>query len=634
MADRYEKSTLHLELAKLSEQAAAVERTIEEHRRERDETQERYEAELARANKLAERVEKHERDALLAEEARVGLATTLSTVREALDNERSARERLAEESAAARGDLERTSGELATVKEDLEGTRKKLAETQEALERTREVLAKALETASKMEELEQELERTKRDLESTRSEHEVARSDLEHACRARDAHLERLMAAEKTAESGQRDIERLERDLEAALSAQARAEIRANASDRSRTSIEENVKQLRDEMKRLFVRWASAVPAEHVSEAPPATRRASMPPPKHPVPLPESVVEEGWSSPPAALPGTTTVPPIPIPPIPSARGSRPDMSNARATRPEIRPARGKDSAPPRPRSVPPRRTQPPPIPPSRPSSPSLGSSSLPPSAPISSGPPGPREDFPSVRASEIDRVELFDQLAHPDQANAAATILRERPEWLRGRPPIGLVAALASIDYDVEAPIFDLARAWEREPMCRAVVAMLREEPDSKMREHAAWLLKHLGAPSALPSLAEMVMNEDEPPTVRRWLLEAIERLVASRAVGFKEVGDLVQALVRHEDATIRDGVIGIIAALDRVDEKKRLLVDLLRTDDDEMVLASAVHALASVLPLDLDASVSERLLGHSSQRVQRSVMELLERSKRAAPTL
>jgi len=45
-------------------------------------------------------------------------------------------------------------------------------------------------------------------------------------------------------------------------------------------------------------------------------------------------------------------------------------------------------------------------------------------------------------------------------------------------------------------------------------------------------------------------------------------------------------------------------------------------------VLASAVNALASVLPMELDPGLVDRLLGHPSPRVQRSVRDLIERAR------
>lgn len=237
----------------------------------------------------------------------------------------------------------------------------------------------------------------------------------------------------------------------------------------------------------------------------------------------------------------------------------------------------------------------------------------------------------SIHILSTERDDLLERLGDDESVHDAATKLLERPDWLRGRPPLELLLALTHLDYDVEAPVFEVARTWEREPLCRALIAALRDEPDPKLREHGAWLLKYLGAPSAWPVLAELVTNETEPSMVRRWLLEAIERLVATRGIGWREVGDLVAQLLRHPDASLRDGTVSIIAALERSDEKRRALLDILRTDDDEIVLSSAVHALTSALPIELDPAVAERLLGHPSARVQSSVVDFIERSKRTA---
>ena len=76
----------------------------------------------------------------------------------------------------------------------------------------------------------------------------------------------------------------------------------------------------------------------------------------------------------------------------------------------------------------------------------------------------------------------------------------------------GDTLALTQLDYDIEEPVFELARAWDREPLCRALIAALRDEPDAKLREHGAWLLKHLGAAASWPSIAELVSNEEEAP--------------------------------------------------------------------------------------------------------------------------
>ena len=226
------------------------------------------------------------------------------------------------------------------------------------------------------------------------------------------------------------------------------------------------------------------------------------------------------------------------------------------------------------------------------------------------------------------RQDLLVQLVDPDYAEEAAVALRHHPEWLRSVPPPTLVAALASVDYDAEGAIFELARAWDREPLCHALIASLRSEPDARLREHTAWLLKHLAAPSSWKAIADFARSEEQPSQLRRWLLEALDRLAAGRAIGWRELGDIVSTVARSPDAALRDGVVGILVSLDRSEEKRRLLLDILRADDDEVVLASAVNALASVLPMDLEQDLMNRLLGHPSPRVQRSVRELVERVK------
>jgi hypothetical protein len=245
--------------------------------------------------------------------------------------------------------------------------------------------------------------------------------------------------------------------------------------------------------------------------------------------------------------------------------------------------------------------------------------------------PAPAQASVDPESEPADRETLFELLADEQSAWDVAIELRDHAEWLVGRPPASLLTALSRLDYDVESPIFELARAWEREPICRAVIGSLRDEPDPKLREHSAWLLKHVGAPGAWTALADLVGSETEPPPVRRWLLEAIARLVAAGSLGWRDVSELVHHCLRHTDSTIRDGVIGVIAELELSNEKRRVLLELLRVEHDEMVLASAVKALTTALPIVLDPAVAERLLGHPSPRVQRSVAEFVEGSKRGA---
>ena len=247
---------------------------------------------------------------------------------------------------------------------------------------------------------------------------------------------------------------------------------------------------------------------------------------------------------------------------------------------------------------------------------------------------GEASDVPAPLAEEpgsevdVSRDELIAKLLDPAQAAEAAYELKLHADWLRSVPPPTFTAALQAVDYNVDRPVFELARQWDRDPLCHALITALRAEPDTRLREHAAWLLKHLASPSSWKAIADLARSEDEAVQLRRWLLEALDRLAAGRAIGWRELGDVVTAVAKHPDPSLRDGVVGILVSLDRSEEKRRLLLEILRSDDDEVVLASAVNALAGALPMELDPGLVERLLGHPSARVQRSVRDLIVRAK------
>ncbi|MBX3200677.1 MAG: hypothetical protein KF894_21250 [Labilithrix sp.] len=719
--------TLRRELAKLHQQAAAVERTIEDQRRERSEAFERVDVANLRVQELEQRLELAEdessnlrrlRDAALADlqavraerddlaraiENAKSAADDLARVRTESDALREARDEALKAAATHEAELaeirkreqtdaqkasdgeaelralrerqERSSAELsqareeasqsksgaARLRQEIAAAAKQLAEVEREREGARDdvarlekALGEAQADAEKVAPLERELAAARSEAAEARTEIGRLERELESTRHARDVSLERTAMAERELEDARKDTARLQRELESAVVASAGASSRALAAERARAFVDDGMKQLRDEVTSAFARWRSMPPsspppanegsvapptravmphAPATTDAPPLTKRGgagstsfppllaearplSMPAPS---PLPTPPLDDDWAvdSSPTPAAGSPLPSPAPVPSLSTEDGPGRIEATTRSGPPPL-PAR------------PPRVTQPsfpPAVYPSVP--PPAGSApTLPPPAMPSGRPPEPSA---VVQILSEERDALIERLADETTAAEAATKLLERPDWLRGRPPLELLMALTHLDYDVEAPLFELARTWDREPICRALIAALRDEPDAKLREHGAWLLKHLGAPSAWPALAELVSNEAEPPPVRRWLLEAIERLVASRGLGWREVGDLVALLVRHPDATLRDGVIGVVAALERSDDKRRVLLEILRSDDDEIVLASAVQALTSALPIELDPTVAERLLGHSSARVQRSVVELIERSKRAA---
>jgi predicted nucleic acid-binding Zn-ribbon protein len=719
--------TLRRELAKLHQQAAAVERTIEDQRRERSEVfdridsanarAERLEAQLAQAESETANVRRlhdttlgdlqkvrTERDDLaraidnakLAAEELARAREEAETFREAHDEalraaskyeaelveirkrEQAGAQRVSDhetELSSFRERLERALGELSQAREESAQIKSELVRVRQELTATTESLGTARAEVERDRKAAQEqlqrLERTlgearmadekvtvlESDLGSARVENSEARSeiarlgrDLEAARHARDVNLERATMAERETSSVRNEIDRLRRDVETAVGTTARAETRALHAERARVAVEESIRHLRDEVTAAFARWrppsvappaAERAPAAMTvmrSEAPPPTRPASTSfPPMLAEAAPLSIVpeprQEANQDVPDDAPGSA--PPLELD---DDDWVAPSSRTASVTSPASPPAGEKSSERSSPRSVPPplpARSRPRPLPPParRATMPPAVYPSVPPGISLPSPrPPSPSEERSGVQLLPLaERAALIERLADPETARAAAVALRERPEWLAGRPPIELLTALTVLDYDVESPLFDLARAWDRDTIARALVAGLRDEPDMKLREHAAWLLKHLGAVSALPSIIDLVKSDEEPASVRRWLLEAIERLVASRAVGWDELGELVMHLARHPDPALRDGVIGVVASLDRSEEKRRLLLDLLRTDDDEIVLSSAVHALTSALPIELDPVVTERLLGHPSARVQRSVVDFIERSKRAA---
>jgi hypothetical protein len=131
-----------------------------------------------------------------------------------------------------------------------------------------------------------------------------------------------------------------------------------------------------------------------------------------------------------------------------------------------------------------------------------------------------------------------------------------------------------------------------------------------------------------------LARDDGETTGVRRWLLEALDRLVAGRLIGWNEIGDLVTAFAKHPDATLRDGNIGILLSLEASDEKKRALLDILAHEDDEVVLTSAIDALVASSIDELDETVLGRLLDHPSDRVQRAAKDLLAKNVEGGATI
>jgi hypothetical protein len=184
------------------------------------------------------------------------------------------------------------------------------------------------------------------------------------------------------------------------------------------------------------------------------------------------------------------------------------------------------------------------------------------------------------------------------------------------------------VDVDAESVVFDIARAWERAPVSHAIVDHLKTATDKPVREHDAWLLQHVGASSDWQAICDIAIDYEEAVPTRRWLIKALERFAVARSLGWKELMDPLSALALDANPTIRDSATGVAAVLPKGEEKRRLLLEILRGDDDETVLSHAIAALATTLPVEIGTSLAERLLAHPSTRVQQAVKDLVTHAR------
>jgi predicted nucleic acid-binding Zn-ribbon protein len=745
--------TLRRELAKLHQQAAAVEKSLEDQRRDRSDSLDRLERATERVLMLETKVAGYETETASLKKAHEAALADVQTVRaerddlalavQAAKSATSELGRLKDAVAELRGKADEAAGANGALAKAKEATVKALAEAAHARadaekawkaldvaegdaamvgDQASKIRAEATQIRADADKAREEIGKARTELETARSEAAKARDELETArseaaktaedaakvreelTRAKDDNtrdratardridlmesaLDDARAAntriEAQLEAARESEDRLGRQLEAASARAARAESQASAMSMAHAALDNNVRRLREEVAGAFARVVQdgappaapadasilSLPPEMIESVPPDPSRPPMGPP----PLPSHAVPRNMSASPAAVPSAAPVAAsavdesavasspasksVPPPPHSSMSPERASVAppTYASVPPQIHASSPPDAHAREFGSVPPggRITSPPP--PAHASVPPAARGSIPPPTRVSGKPPStdlppadgwessdsspptrrPGSAMPPPYHEALDltskaRQELLAKLVDPDHAEAAAAELRSHPEWLRSVPPPALVAALASVDYDVEGAVFDLARAWDREPLCHSLIASMRAENDARAREHSAWLLKYLAAPSSWKAIADLARSDAEPVQLRRWLLEALDRLAAGRAIGWRELGDVVTAVSRHPSASLRDGVVGILVSLDRSDEKRRLLLDILRDDDDEVVLASAVNALGSVLPMELDPGLVERLLGHSSPRVQRSVRDLIERARQA----
>jgi len=680
-------SSLKAQLARLGEQASAVEKALDDQRRERFEALDRLDVATERGIALEGKVLGLEAEAASLRKLNAASVFELQRLRaerdglaEAVDAAKGATGdlgRLTQENEALHASLEASMAASATLEAELSELRKRqfkealrvteqetqVRELRIKLERAekegvvaREEAMQAREATAKAENTihvarteaaraRDEAQKLQKDLATAKEDNlkdrSTARDRMDLLERALDDARAQAARTESALEVSRANEEMLARRTEEASAHTADAERRAASAVAAHAALDQNVRKIREAIAAAFAKIGlgplppplptgsnrispapQSFPPSMLESVPPSRGRgAALPLPRdapssHPPLALALELDSGWAEPESAQPPPSARPRSASPASKSVAPPPTPVTAAVVDAPS-------HSLPPLTyASVPPQ----------------LHASSHPPSLPHESVAPATRRaeasDVPAAlsgapsAATEVTRKELIDKLLDPAQAADAAYELKLHADWLRSMPPTTFTAALQGVDYNADRPVFELARLWEREPLCHALIGALRAETDPRLREHAAWLLKHLASPSSWKAIADLARSEDEGVQLRRWLLEALDRLAAGRAIGWRELGDVVTTVAKHADPSLRDGVVGILVSLDRSDEKRRLLLDILRTDDDEVVLASAVNALGGALPMELDPGLVERLLGHPSPRVQRSVRDLIERAK------
>lgn len=621
-------NTMRRELAKLHQQASAFERTLEDQRRERTEALDRaeratehalsLEARIARIETESQQLRKMHEQALQdlqkMRAERDDLARAVESTKHSTEEMARLKTELASASKA-REEIARSAAELETELAEVrkrehqaaaKGTDKdaEIAALREKVDRLTAELASATADAAKAQseivKVRQERDdaaldatKTKEKAERDRMAADAERDRLEKqlaSARSAEEELVRvrqeLATAEKAALEASQETARLAREVDAARQERNAHVERATMFERENIALRQDDERMRRQLDGALQAAMHAEARANVAE------RARL--------QVEDGVRQLRDEMTTAFARIRLVAPSLAPP--------PDASEALS-------ARIAASVPPPPRPPTDFRI---PAPASIAPSPVSHSVPVPRASSLAPSPPT-RAATPLAR-----RDELIAKLSEPNEARNAADALKGAPEWLRGAPTKELLEALAHADYDGERPVFEIARAWEREPLCRAVLDALRDERDARAREHHAWVLKHLATPGLANEIASLVMNDAEATGVRRWLLEALERLVADRGIGWSDVADVVTQMAEHPDATLRDGNIGILTSLESSDEKKEILTDILGREEDETVLVSAIDALVAMAPVDLDDAVIARLFDHPSDRVQRAAKPLL----------
>jgi hypothetical protein len=213
---------------------------------------------------------------------------------------------------------------------------------------------------------------------------------------------------------------------------------------------------------------------------------------------------------------------------------------------------------------------------------------------------------------------------------AAESLLRSDIE-LCGPPSPRLVKLLIESGTSIHGSLIDLVRAWSRLDMSGALLDALPHAATADQREQVAWLLKTALAMEHSDRAIEIVLDNDEPSQVRRWLLEGLERLVREGVVDVQRLVPIVSLLAAAQEPTLRAALPSFVGALPWSAASASALALLLEDDDHEVVSAAAeTLAWHPDAVLTLDSRLLDRLRTHPNPMMQRSAM-VLEGALRAA---
>lgn len=274
---------LRRELAKLNAQAAAVEKSLDDQRRERADALERREKERLHTLALEARIASAEAETTLVRNAheatiaemRAAHETSLAELRKARD-ERAAFEKAAEVAQAAAASTAKEEAASKAAKEEAAKHAAEITKLNEELARAKDERARDRTTARERiavleraaEEATAALQRTQSDLDAARQTETRLNGEVEAAKQNAELLVAQYDAARQTEEelldqieSARQAEERVQRQLEAALARAVEAESQALNISLQHASLEGSLRTLRSEVTDAFARVGSLAAA-------------------------------------------------------------------------------------------------------------------------------------------------------------------------------------------------------------------------------------------------------------------------------------------------------------------------------------------------------------------------------------